>query len=29
MRIVVERSFGVFKQRWRIYDRAPEYDLGT
>jgi hypothetical protein len=29
LRIVVERTFGVFKRRWRIYDRAPEFDWET
>jgi hypothetical protein len=29
LRIVVERTFGVFKRRWRIYDHAPEYDVDT
>jgi hypothetical protein len=29
LRIVVERTFGVFKRRWRIYDHAPEYNVDT
>jgi hypothetical protein len=29
LRNVVERTFGVFKRRWRIYDSAPEFDWDT
>ena len=25
----VERTFGIFKRRWRIYDRAPEFPFIT
>lgn len=29
LRNVVERTFGVFKRRWRIFDRPHEFDLST
>ena len=29
LRNVVERTFGVFKRRWGVYDRAPEFPFTT
>jgi hypothetical protein len=29
LRNVVERTFGVFKRRWRIFDRPHEFDIKT
>ena len=29
LRNIVERTFGVFKRRWRVYDRAPEFDTAV
>lgn len=29
LRNVVERTFGVFKRRWRIFDRPHEFDIQT